>query len=955
MEDRRPIIVVTPSSVISYEIKERWVAECAGGVGVHFWTPGDLRQYLMRLHFPGQTVASREVLHLLLSQSAEACGGRGVAASVAVDSAGLMRALDDLAAAGWEWDELPGGSDVRAVVAEFRRRLGDSGFWMAQGCDWALAKATATGGAAPARALLLHGFTGANWSLWPLLLAGVRSADDVVVTLACPRRQAERVDQIWISSWEEHLGLGVQELEVGSRPCPFGSLAECLEAGDLVARGLGAAVPEFEIGEDAAAEARAITGRVMEWLGSVEGGRLAVVFPRAGVLSREVGSLLGALGVPHDDMLGFPAGHQPDESAWREWLGLQADWTAVRLAHLLAKCPQGPWAAAAAGAGLMDRLERMMGTTLADDLDVLRAALGASRHGRDREALASLDGVVRVPELGPFDGLVAAAVDALDRLGWRARAAALRSRARPLAGRIQGEVRRRHFLGWAEAALGASGRERGAGGREPYARVHLVLAREAEAQSWDRVILAGMNEGEWPRVTQAGPFLPEAARTVLNRRAVIVGSQGEGHEAVVQGRGLMLGEADWRYVGLRQCFNLIEGARAGLCMTARLRGEEDPGRLLGPSDLLVKAHYVATGEMLTDQRMGAMSRLSASRWSGSARLICANGEDRPWPCAGPAEVRAAWDARRHRDAPFGPYDFCLRRAPEVPVHLACRSWEDAWRFPATTWLREVVGAEPIRELGESDVEAQSLGTWAHEWLARALNPEKRRIFVPAPATGAALSAVGAAAEASRAGAAVVFRSAGRELPALWDAVWRRALWAARVMCEEALGDGGGYLGTEWDLPEGCEVDLGDGARLRLRGRVDLIRTETPNFGGPVSVIDFKTGADVTLTPAEIEKGKGLQVVLYGEALRELGASAVWLRIVRPTGGGSAREISRQDVIGLLRSLSTMQDSGAFGVRGEMFSEFAYRPQFPMATLPVPADTNDGRWELTRGGRGRAEE
>lgn len=911
----------------------------------------------MAVHFSGREVASREALHLLLAQAADACGGRGVAASVAMESSGLMRALDDLSAAGWGWEELPGGGEIRAVVEEFRGRLDRSGLWAAQRCDWALERVSLEGGATPLRAILIHGFTGANWPLWSLLLAGARSAEEVVVTLTCPRRQAERVDQLWVSSWEEHLGLGVNELEAGPGPSPFGSLAEHLEAGELVTGSAGRGGPGFEIGEDAAAEARAIVGVAMGWLGCHDGGRIAIVFSRAGVLSREVGGLLGVLGVPHDDALGFPSGHVADEAAWREWLGLQAEWTAGCLERLLAKRPPGLWPLPDGGQGLLERLERAIGVTLDEGLDVLRAALGASGHPRDRAALAALDGVGRIAEAGVFDAMAQEAAMALDRLGWGARASALRARARPLMDRLQGVVKRNQFLKWAEAAMETGGRDRDPRGREPYARVHLVSAREAEAQAWDHVILAEMNEGEWPRVGPADAFLPEAARAALNRRAVVAGSQGEGHESVERGRGLMLGDAEWRYVGLRQCFNLIEGARAGLCLTARLRGEDDPGRLLGPADVLVKAHYVATGELLTDERMAMMARQAAPRWSGiGARIASARGTEGPsWAGAGPTGVRVAWDARRDRETTFGPYDFCLRRPPAAPVRLACRVWEDAWRYPATTWLRALVGVEPAIALGESDVEARSLGTWAHEWLAQALNPARRGVFVPAPEPGVALAAVAVAATQSRSRAEGVFRAAGRDLPGLWDAVWRRALWAARAMCEEALGEGGGFLGTEWNLPEGCELDLGEGVRLRLRGRVDLVRSETAGFGGGVAVIDFKTGGEVKLTASEIASGKGLQVVLYGEALRELGASEVWLRIVRPTGGGTSRAIARDDVLDVLRALARMQDTGAFGVRGEMYSEFGYSPEYPMATLPVPGDINDARWERMRGGPGGGEE
>lgn len=945
--DVRPTVVITPSRAIGYELKRKWMSRCAGGIGVHFWTTGDLRKYLASAALPDRKVASRELLHLLLSQSATACGATGVASSVAFDPAALMRALDELAAAGWEWTELANDAETGAIVREFGRRLGESGFSTIQACDWALANGRWSGRPTPIRALLLHGFTGANWPLWPLLLASAHAADDVVVTLAYPRRQAERVDQIWIGSWEEHLGVCAKESEAEPVARPFWELAECLEAGRLATRrpidGLA-----FEICDDAAAEARAIVGRTMAWMGGHREGHLAVVFQRAGVLSREVSRLLDAAGVPHDDALGSRSAHGADESAWRQWLTLQMEWTAGSLARFLAKRPDGLWAPAGDGRVLLDRLERMAGLTLDDDLDLLGAALASSDRPSDAAALSTLGDMRRIPESGAFDDLVATATDALVRLGWVARSAALHSRGAPLAGRVQGMVRRSQFLAWAEAAAETGGRERRPHGGEPHARAHLVSAGDAESQSWDAVILAGLNAGEWPQTVAASAFLPDARRCALNGRALIQGSQGEGHDTVVKGRGLILSEADQRYIGLRQSFNLIEGAGSSLCMTARIRGEDDPARLLGPADVLVRAHYVATDGMLTDERMAAMALQSTARWRIAQAAAAGDGHGRhPWRGAGPSEVRAAWDARRS-ETPFGPFDFCLRRPPKEPIRLACKAWEEAWRYPATTWLREVVGVAPGLASDATELGAQSLGTWAHGWLARALNPDGRDDFVPAPKLSDAMVAIDIAARASRSDAAEVFHRVGRELPALWDSVWKRAVWAARAMCEEALQEAGGFVRTECTLPAKCAVKLGGDALLHLRGRVDLVRAEEPGLLGRLSIIDFKTGGEIKLTPAELAKGKGLQVLLYGEALRELGAESVSIRIVRPGASGSARELSRKECLSLLSALAEMQNSGAFGVRGPMFSEYSYCPPLPMAVLAIAAELNDIRWQLTRG-------
>ena len=56
------------------------------------------------------------------------------------------------------------------------------------------------------RRLLVTGFNGAHWPLWPLLRAGATASMQATVILSDPRDEARDLDETWVGTWEEAFG-----------------------------------------------------------------------------------------------------------------------------------------------------------------------------------------------------------------------------------------------------------------------------------------------------------------------------------------------------------------------------------------------------------------------------------------------------------------------------------------------------------------------------------------------------------------------------------------------------------------------------------------------------------------------------------------------------------------------------------------------------------------------------
>jgi hypothetical protein len=207
------------------------------------------------------------------------------------------------------------------------------------------------------------------------------------------------------------------------------------------------------------------------------------------------------------------------------------------------------------------------------------------------------------------------------------------------------------------------------------------------------------------------------------------------------------------------------------------------------------------------------------------------------------------------------------------------------------------------------------------------------------------------------------------LPDWWISGWRNALYLGEELSARiaAIKDWE-RIATEFRLPDGFEISLGEDKPLPLRGRIDLLFTRELNQNNllgadEVWVIDYKTGKAKKLVSStwksdeqrekgvrtRLLNGDAMQLGLYTLALRQLGATKIDATLVA-LGGTTARpELTLSDfeaVSDIWLELQRMQQSGTFGMRGFIRSPWGFQNNYPLATLEIDSDVLDEKWANT---------
>ena len=241
-----PSAVVTPFRSQAYLLRSKLLAHGISILGLKFLSPAQLRETLLQ---NTGNIPLREHLRLLLAIAAEGVGAQAdenelnrgtpeflLAKSVARDPDHFLRAIDQLKAAGWSWAEME-EPVLREVAETFEKISHDCGFEFLHEAD---RHALETAAKSPPifNRLLVTGFNGAHWPLWPLLRAAVTASEQATVILNDPRDEARDLDETWVGTWEETFG-AAQPIDEAEREfvCAFG---ECAPVAGNIIRDSGA-------------------------------------------------------------------------------------------------------------------------------------------------------------------------------------------------------------------------------------------------------------------------------------------------------------------------------------------------------------------------------------------------------------------------------------------------------------------------------------------------------------------------------------------------------------------------------------------------------------------------------------------------------------------------------------------------------------------------------------------
>ena len=972
-----PSAVVTPSRSLAYLMRSKLLAHGMSIVGLKFISPPQLRETLLQNN---RNIPLREHLRLLLAIAAERIAkqsdeNRGerepqerlIAKSIARDPDYFLRTIDQLNAAGWTSMELdePG---LREIAQRFERIVHDCGFEFVYEADHNALAAVAQ---SPPRLedLLVVGFNGAHWPLWPLLRAAVTASARATVILNDPRDEARDLDETWIGTWEETFGPALPILEA---ECKSVSLLENL-SGLSETRSDNAPRAEnppeqihFLVGRDTSEQAKAIVALTAKFLQDATCERIGILFPRGGALARIAARFLESARIAHNDGLAHFGPSAFDDDAWQAWLELQQSPRLKVLLRFLratsAKIFEG-----ISIAEVEDLLRRAYSDVLIDNIDILREyCVGKDGSERHAALVRGLKKIQFLPAMATLSEFLSQTRRILLQLGRKEHWSEIDRLSRTWAGRSGEAPSKNLFLRWLGEVLGAPTLYRDEYGSHPYSRVHLLPYAEAEGQVWTHLIFAGLNEEEWPTLDDDVGFVRNQEidefnrqNKILNRRAVKRGRQGEGQWSVRENKTLLIGANERREIRRRQISNLIESATHGIGVTANLYSESSPSRIANPSELFTRLYFSARGEGLSQQTLHELEKETAEWLLGWSPV-----DAQKINSVSLGRTRYAYNARRQLRA-ASEYEFALRTPPARPVSLRVTEWERVLRAPAIVWMKVFLGVEADEK--ESGAWAIATGQWVHGWLAEGVGQSETNEFVAIPEANEMRARIRESARRFRAKVQALCQASAQPFPDWWNSGWGNALFIADGLALKLSGlSDWSQLASEWKLDSPTEIAVGPSEKLRVRGRIDLVlgRGEKTNAGlgyPELWIVDYKTGrqrgfdkrargkqeADERFRKQLVD-GRGVQLALYALAAHALGAARARLTLL------AAREemepqFQLEDALAqkeFWHALYEMQESGVFGMLGLVHNSFGFGPAYPLATLPIDPERLREKWALT---------
>ena len=956
----RPSLVVVPARSHAHALKARLLAEGKSNLGIHFVTPSGLRDLLSGAS--EHTLPLREHLRLLLAVAAEETlrespedetNAERLAAKAVVRAPDhLLRTLERLETAGWDFESL-GLNSFQPIARRFRRRLRACKFSLVAQFDRDL-MARAAGKPPLFSHLLVCGFDAAHWPQWFLLRAAVHAAEHATVLLEEPRGELAESDLCWIGSWEETLGEAQRATRLPQTPADsFFSEAEMRGEAQPAARF------DFLIGTNASEQAEAIAAQCICYLAEEKCARLGVLFPGPGALPRLVSSALARLEIPHNDGLAHIVPGIFESAEWQAWVELQRAPRLNSFLRFLNALPDPAVLSSDLSRPAFEKvLQESYAEVLLDDLEILRAF--CAREGdKFRLAADALAALRFLPAHGTLGQFLEQTRAALMHLGWKQHAFEIARVSRDWPDHFDATFSRTLFLRWLGETAATFGAGRVPAGNHPYSRVQLLTVPHAQNQEWSHLIVAGWNEGAWPPPPSAEFARTEEIRAFnsgvqqLNQRAARRGRQGEGHISIRENHSLYLGPIEQRAIALRQFDTLLESTSEAVTLAASLVQEDAPERFWNPSESFTQLYRKTRLEALTQATLKNLQRATA-KWVEDARQLT---QSPPPQHADVRQTLQAFNARRDPLKPAGEYDFALQPGGSYrPVpRLSVSDLEDMVSSPAIVWMKRYLGVKAPDDT--SNPWAATSGKWVHRWLASIGEYKESRIFARFPASGKIDERVSVSADERRATLQQLCQPLGKVVPDWWNSGWLNARYLARRLGGRiASAKGWNWVATEFSVGQEGPVKMAGEVEILLRGQIDLIlaQNEAADFAGQkLWIVDYKTGSTKELKSSDLHdnlvKGTILQLGLYSLALRELGAAEVEMSILSLAVKNVAPQLAvtaLTEHTNVFADLAEMQQTGVFGMKGEVRPSFGYTAPYPLATLPIDSDILEDKWALT---------
>ncbi len=904
--------IVVPTRGQAQGLKQRSVMEGLPLLGVEFLTPGLARQKWLA-HAGSAPVLGRELLlfELRVAIAARLAAmpgddvGRGLLKSLLSDAEGALEDFDELLKTGRDARDFC-EPVLRELFGEVEGRVAALGYELGPRQGYLVATKGSVGleDGAEGR-LLVHGLTAESWAEFFNVAAYVRCFSSITVVLPEPEFSGRRtLDEDWVGLWERFLG-------VESVPVDEPASVPTCGVEDLEEEGWA---PEVLVGRTSGDEMHLVADELVRLLAAGATG-VAVVFPKAGAASLQLARMLTARQVPFVDLLPQAAGGALEVRTLRSVLlfyerGARLD-EFLQLWPLLYASGMIEVAYGDARKALEHLFDEVLVRTLEDFLVLIENRTGRVWCEIARVARMVLPGWPQ--ELTLSDALerfgrIAAALGMAEPPGW----AALKS----FAGRETRLVPLVEATGVLGAFLPDKSMAIGSVSGAAFAPVVLTTRRRAEGLAWSHLILTGSNAGVWPRRQATGGWLSDEHRRALSLSRPDLP---------------FLPAADDRsWLEKQGYLSLMRDTHERVYFSAALSDLSEPETVMSPNTWLERALWRREG------RKGALQDLFEALATGRSALAEPSDSVNRW--------LAVWKSRRDAGRGFDEWFFCVEPSAVASGGVPARTLEAAVSDPAVLWYEAVLGCRH-QEYGPLLGSApRAFGQMVHRLIARSLRgawPEGE--FFPRPGFAEACARLDAG----------LGRLRGR-LPEgpYWDSFHARVAGAARVLLGRFIEiEEGSFIGAELSLPSGAWVQLQDGGRIMVSGRIDGMHSDRPAWAGAnVDIVDFKTGADRPLSLKRMAaRGDSLQLGVYLAAARMLGATGGRIWMIKQEGVSMLTLAEIEAGLASLDRVARSLKTGRFGMLSPDATQYTDSSlRHPLAGIPIPEALLRQKYALTFG-------
>jgi hypothetical protein len=308
-----------------------------------------------------------------------------------------------------------------------------------------------------------------------------------------------------------------------------------------------------------------------------------------------------------------------------------------------------------------------------------------------------------------------------------------------------------------------------------------------------------------------------------------------------------------------------------------------------------------------------------------------------------ANCAISYSARHDQSVKLHAYCFAADRSPCVKI--SCKGLEYLLKNPHIAFYDTVLGLQIMPWRSKGDGRRLLIGSLTHEFLQIF---EAGNQFVAKASADVFHENINSRARRLKASVNQACAAADAEVPPRFDAAVNEAAIAAKRLVGRLFAmDNWKSFSSEFSIPKHLPIDA-NGCEIKLSGRLDFLlsgegKKEGNHLSSNVVIVDFKTGNDPELTERNIrwhmQKFSGVQLLLYGMALRAIGFKHIKILVLKPDSGPSNGAIDLEYAIGqaspLMEKLGQMARTGLIErqILGKNYRQF-FIGSVPLATTDL---------------------